>query len=196
MKKRGQPARPRHNIRLTAEEIAAELERHPEGDPLRELLDDGQGIDFRLPDHPWSERDHMDAQDNLAILRVDPKASNFARLEAPIVRAIAGLEFEFYDIGKYFGEMIADWPLETVERHFADILRLKKYATEPPHRNYIAYRAYCDFLSEFGFNPSMPRLTEFIRSNPRKYPVGIDKPPGGKEWWQMFFEAGLVRLAE
>jgi hypothetical protein len=194
--KRGQPRRPSYNVRQSPEEIAAERSQYAEGDPFLELLSDGKGLDFRLPPPPWDDYTHEEMNCNLARLRVDPKASNHVALEVSLVRTIAGVGAEYYDVGRYLGELLAQWDYETTERILKDVLRMRKAADEPPHRNFWAYRAYCDFLMEFGFDPSMPRLTEFIKASPRKYPVGIDKPAGNKDWWQMFFEAGLVRLAE
>jgi hypothetical protein len=197
--KRGQPARPRLNVRTAPEEIEAERNSYPEGHPFRDMLGDGKGLDFRLEPPPWDEFWQEQMESNLARLRVDPKASNYEALEISLVRAIAGLEPDFlpyHDVGRYFCDLLAEWDAETAKRIFGDVLRMRKAADEPPHRNFLAYRAYCDFLLEFGFEPSMPRLTEFVKAKPTAYPVGISTPTGSKEWWQMFFEAGLVRLAE
>jgi hypothetical protein len=194
--KRGQPRRPSYNVRQPAEAVEAERKLYADTPELQELLPDGKGLDFRLPLPPWDDCTREEMENNLARLRVDPKASNHAALEIPLVRIIAGAGADYYDVGRYLGELLAEWDCETAERIFKDILRMRKAADESPHRNFLAYRAYCDFLLEFGFEPSMPRLTQFIKDNPSKYPVGIDKPAGNKDWWQMFFEAGLVRLAE
>lgn len=198
---RGQPRRPSGNVRRSPEDVAAESARYAEGHPELDLLDDGKGLDFRLPSPPWNDYDREAMHVNLARLRVDPKSSNqVAIFEKSLVRTIAKIEGDdcitFYDVGKYFGELLSEWDHETAQRVFKDVLRMRLAADESPHRNFLAYRAYCDFLLEFGFDPSIPRLTEFITSNPAKYPVGIKKPVGDKDWWQMFFEAGLVRLAE
>jgi hypothetical protein len=199
--KRGQPRRPSGNVRLAPEDVASERARYPDGHPELDLLVDGKGLDFRLPPPPWDDYDREAMHTNLARLRVDPKSSNqVAIFETALVRTIANIEGDdwttFYDVGKYFGELLSKWDHDTAERIFKDVLRMRRTADEPPHRNFLAYRAYCDFLLEYGFDPSMPRLTEFIESSPRKYPVGIENKAGSKDWWQMFFEAGLVRLAE
>lgn len=194
--KRGQPARPSYNVRLSASELEAERAALADSPELLELLPDGKGLNNQLPPPPWDEYWAEQMENNLARLRVDPKASNHQALEISLVRAIAGLEADCFDVGRYVCELLAEWNHETAGRIFADITRMRKAADEPPHRNFLAYRAYCDFLLEFGFEPSMPRLTQFIKAKPAAYPVGITTPAGSKEWWQMFFEAGLVRLAE
>jgi hypothetical protein len=192
MKKRGQPARPRFNVRVSPEDALTEREESP----FPDLVSDGRGLDFMLPPPPWGDASRHEMETNLAVLRVDPKASNYGRFETDIVRAIAGYDFEPFDIGKFFSELLSRWDAETSAAHFNDILRMRKQADEPPHRNFLAYQAYVDFLTEYGFQPTMPRLTEYIISKPAAYPVGISKPAGHKEWWALFFESGLVRLAE
>lgn len=177
------------------------IDRRAEESITLQMEGDGQGLDYRLPPPPWSDYDRESMHTNLARLRVDPQSSNqVAIFEPAIVRTIANVEGDdgdtFFDIGQYFGELLSKWDHETAEPIFKDVLRMRKAADEPPHRNFLAYRAYCDCLLEFGFDPSMPRLTAFIKETPCKYPVGIDKPAGHKEWWQMYLEAGLVRLAE
>lgn len=198
--KLGRPTRPSGNVRDT-DGTAAERARYPDGHWQLEMLCDGKGLDFRLPPPPWADHDREAMFTNLARLRVDPKSSNqVAIFETAIGRTVASLEGDdlntHHDIGKYFGDLLAKWDHKTAERIFKDVLRMRQTADEPPHRNFLAYRAYCDFLLEFGFDPSMPHLTRFIQSNPGKYPVGIEKPASAKEWHDMFFEAGLVRLAE
>jgi hypothetical protein len=190
--KRGQPQRPSYNVRLSPAEIIAEQE----SDTPEWLQDDGQGIDFRLPPPPWDDFHKEEMERNLAILRVDPCHSNYAQFESHIVRAIAGLSFEYYDIGLYFGTLLNEWPEETAKKVFGDILRMKRTAEEQPHKNFLAYLAYCDFLKANGFAPTRQRLARFIKENPAKYPVGISTPTTGKEWWEMFRQAGLVRLEE
>ena len=192
MKKRGAPRRPSLNVRLSPEEIIADQDS---GFP-EEMFGDGQGIDYRLPPPPWDACWKEQMENNLAVLRVDPCHSNYAQLETSLVRAIAGLEFEFYDIGLYFGDLLNQWNEETAKTIFNDILRMKRTATEPPHRNFLAYLAYCDFLKANGFDPSRQRLARFIKDNPSMYPVGIATPTTAKEWWEMFRQAGLVRLEE
>ncbi len=189
---RGQPARPRFNVRPSPEDALKQRDECP----FPELLTDGKGLDFMLPLPPWGSAETYEMESNFAVLRVDPKASNGARFEAGIVRAIAGYDFEPFDIGSFFSELLSRWDADTVESHFKDIIRMRKQAGENPHRNFLAYRAYVDFLKEYGFQPTMPRLTNYITERPKVYPVGISKPAGHKEWWTLFFESGLVRLAE
>tara|TARA_R110000868_G_scaffold230480_1_gene483636 strand:- start:325 stop:915 length:591 start_codon:yes stop_codon:yes gene_type:complete len=196
MKKRGPPRRPSLNVRLSPEEILAEREQYPEEDPFSELLADGQGIDYRLPIPPWDDYHRTEMADNLARLRVDPCHSNHAQLETPLVRAIAGLDFEYYDVGLYIGQLLAEWSEDTAKQVFGDILRMKRTAEHLPHRNFLAYLAYCDFLKENGFEPTRQRLARYIKDNPAKYPVGINKPTTDEQWWEMFRQAGLVRLEE
>lgn len=192
MNKRGQPKRPSLNVRLSTAEIIAEQDT---GFP-EDMLSDGQGIDYRLPPPPWDACSKEQMENNLAVLRVDPCHSNYVQLETSLVRAIAGLDFDFYDIGLYFGDLLNKWNEENAKTIFNDILRMKRTATEPPHRNFIAYLAYCDFLKANGSEPSRQRLARFIKDNPAKYPVGISSPTTDKQWWDMFRQAGLIRLKE
>jgi hypothetical protein len=196
MKKRGNPARPRLNVRMSPEELEAERAALTDFPEMLEMLPDGKGLDFQLPPPPWDDYWTEQMENNLARLRVDPKSSNANALEISLVRTIARLENDYSDIGRYLGVLLSERNHDTAERVFNDVLRMRKSADEPPHRNFLAYRAYCDFLLEYGFEPSIPRLTEFIKASPAKYPVGITTPAGHKEWWNMFFESGLVRLAE
>jgi hypothetical protein len=73
---------------------------------------------------------------------------------------------------------------------------MKRQREQPPHRNYLAYRAYCEFMASHGFEPTRKKLAKFILEQPEKYPVGLSKPTNGKPWWDMFFDAGLSRLEE
>lgn len=200
MKKRGQPQRPKLNVKSSPEDVLSALEQFPEDDPMRELMPDGRGIDYRLPPPPWGESIKKMIRDNLAILRVDPNHSNHAQMEIYIVRAIAGNEHSFEadsaTMGERFFEMLSDWNADTLASEFSDILRMKKQREQPPHRNYLAYRAYCDFMLEFGFEPTRGKLAKFILENLKKYPVGLSEPTNGKPWWDMFFDAGLSRLEE
>lgn len=200
MKKRGQPARLKLNIRSSPEEIIGELEQFSEDDPMRELMPDGLGVDYRLPPPPWDETTKEIIRDNLAILRTDPNHSNAAQTEISIVRAITGndntYEADSMTLGNRFFDLLSGWDSETVEREFSDILRMKRQCEQPPHRNYLAYRAYCEFMTSHGFEPTRRKLAKFILEQPDKYPVGLSKPTNGKPWWDMFFDAGLSRLEE
>ena len=188
------PSRPRLNVRLSPEQIIADREQY--GD----MAGDGLGIDYRLPLPPWDSSALEFMSDNLATLRVDPTHSNYAQMEISIVRAIAGVDTNYeihsHYVGVTFDKLLGDCSADTLESKFNEIIRMKKTAEEPPHRNFLAYRAYCDFLLEFGFEPTRQKLAKFIRENLVKYPVGLREPTTGKEWWEMFFEAGLVRLEE
>jgi hypothetical protein len=194
------PARPRLNVRLSPDEILSEKEQFHEGDPMREMIGDGNGIDYRLPPPPWNKNTLEIMTDNLAILRIDPKHSNVMQMETCIVRTIAkteeNIEVTNSFLGDYMAELLSEWDAETVKKVFADILRMKENEQLPPHRNFLAYRAYCDFLLEFGFEPTRQKLAKFIVANHAKYPVGLGKTTTGKDWWEMFFEAGLARLEE
>lgn len=191
------PTRPQLNIRLSPEEIVAQQD---ELDIFDGNLSDGLGVDFQLPPPPWDKNTLEFMADNLATLRVDPKHSNTMQMEICIVRTIAKTEEEIEVtnsfLGDYIAQLLSEWETETVKKVFADIIRMKQTSEEPPHRNFLAYRAYCDFLLEFGFEPTRQKLAKFIRENFVKYPVGLREPTTGKEWWEMFFEAGLVRLEE
>lgn len=210
MNKRGQPRRPRFNVRVSAEEIQRELDSLLPDDPMRELVGDGKGLDFRLPPPPWDESSIRQREMNLATLRVDPKATNqLAYMGNSLALVICRMhideetrkdyftedEGEVSTMFSYFYQLLADHP-DLVKSHFDEIVRMLKELDQPPHRNFLAYKAYCDFLEEFGFDPTMPKLTNFIKTHPERYPVGIPKPAGNKEWWTLYFESGLVRLAE
>jgi hypothetical protein len=191
------PTRPQLNVRLSPEEIVA---LQDESDIFDDNLSDGLGIDFRLPPPPWDKNTLEFMADNLAILRVDPKHSNTMQMETCIVRTIAKTE-EYIEItnsylGDYMAQLLSEWDAEMVKKVFADIVRMKENEQLPPHRNFLAYRAYCDFLLEFGFEPTRQKLAKFIRANLAKYPVGLREPTTGTPWWDMFAEAGLVRLEE
>jgi hypothetical protein len=200
MKKRGQPARIKLNPEITPEQIIGELEEFSEDDPMRELIGDGRGIDYRLPPLPWDEMTQERIRDNLATLRVDPNHSNMAQTEISIVRAIAGndqtYEADSISMGSLFFNILADCNSETAEEKFSEITRMKRQRERPPHRNYLAYRAYCEFVASHGFEPTRRKLAKFILEQPDKYPVGLSKPTNGKPWWDMFFDAGLSRLEE
>lgn len=200
MKKRGQPARIKLNPKITPEQIIGELEEFSEDDPMHELIQDGRGIDYQLPPPPWSETTKEMIRDNLATLRVDPNHSNVAQMEVSIVRAIAEndqtYEADSIRLGSLFYKILADCNSETTEEKFADIVRMKRQREQPPHRNYLAYRAYCEFMASHGFEPTRRKLAKFILEQPDKYPVGLSKPTNGKPWWDMFFDAGLSRLEE
>jgi hypothetical protein len=200
MKKRGQPARLKLNLKSSPEEMLSDKEQFPKGDPMREIMPDGLGIDYRLPTPPWDETTKEIIRDNLAILRTDPNHSNAVQMEISIVRAIAGNdqthEVDAMVMGDRFFELLSDWNSDTAEREFSDILRMKRQREQPPHRNYLAYRAYCEFMASHGFEPTRKKLAKFILEQPEKYPVGLSKPTNGKPWWDMFFDAGLSRLEE
>lgn len=196
MSKRGAKPKPRLNARSTPEQIAQELAQFSPDDPFRDLMPDGYGIDFMIPLPPWDDITAEHAKDNLAILRVDPTHTNAARMEISIVRTIAG-DFGFYDeIGQYIGELLLEWDAETTKTFFNDVLRMKQQMEQQPHRHFLAYRAYLDFLEEFGFQPTKQRLAKFIQENLGKYPVGLPVNINATEWWDMFFGAGLSRLNE
>lgn len=193
---RGQPKRPKLNVRAKPEEIAAMLAEFAPDDPFREVMPDGRGIDFMVPPPPWDDSTLEQIRDNLAILRVDPTHSNHEQMNSAIVRTIAG-EFGFSDfIGAYVADLLLEWDHDTAETVFKDILRMKKQVEELPHRNHVAYVAYLDFLTEFGFQPTRQKLLRFIDEQPAKYPVLLNEPTTGKTWWKMLFDAGLSRLEE
>lgn len=210
-KRKGAPPRPRLNVRASPEEIQAERD-----DPhsiynwagFADTIDDGKGIDYRLPLPPWDERTREQICDNLAILRVDPNHSNSMQHEICIVRTIAKsqeyieniseeyIENQDIHLGAYMYELLSEWGADTAKKVFADIVRMKQKAEDPPHRNFLAYRAYRDFLLEFGFEPTRKKLAKFILKHTPKYPVGLKGQTSGKPWWDMFFDAGLSRLEE
>lgn len=199
MSGRGQPKRPRYNVRTSCEDV----EQQSASSPFpSDSFDDGKGIDYRLPIPPWNAHDLNTITRNLARLRVDPKHTNHSadNMESAVL-AIAGLEHERYEhdcynLGNQMIELLSARNHDAASEIFNDMLRMIKFAADPPHRNFFAYRAYCDFLTEFGHQPTMPRLTSFIKERSAVYPVGISSGTGSKEWWQMYFESGLVRLVE
>jgi hypothetical protein len=199
MKKRGGQPRPKYNVR-DIEGAATDLSEFPEGDPMRELMPDGQGLDYRLPPYPWDEstREFMTA--NLARLRVDPTHSNHTANETAIIRTIAKSEKEIEAtnswLGIYMSDLLADESAETAQQIFSDIISMKKWMEKKPHRHFLAYLAYCEFLKTFDLKPTRQRLAKFIKENPAKYPVGLSVPTTATEWWDMFLGAGLVRLEE
>lgn len=200
---RGQPKRPKLNVRTKPEDVLAELAEFAPDDPMRGMVGDGCGIDFMVPPPPWNDATMEQIRDNLAILRVDPNHSNYAQMEIGVVRAIAEIESEelnyeihTHQMGVLFDRLLAETSAETVGQVFSDILRMKKQSEQPPHRNYLAYLAYCDFLTEYGFEPTRQKLAKFIKTNKAKYPVGLHNNTAAKEWWEMFSDAGLARLEE
>ena len=201
---RGQPKRPKLNVRTKPEEISAMLAEFAPDDPFRDVMPDGRGIDFMVPLPPWNAATTEQIRDNLAILRVDPNHSNYAQMEIGVVRAIAKIESEelnyeihTHQMGVLFDKLLAETSADAVEQVFSDILRMKKKSEESPHPVYHTYKAYLDFMEEFGFQPTKQRLAKFISSNFTKYPVG-KKPANvnATEWWDMLFDAGLSRLNE
>ena len=209
-KKRGRPPLGRINTHTTGEELEQLREDFRKDFPSTGFVPDGKGIDFRLPLPPWDEAYLKRREINLAILRVDPYSTNrtayyFECFPLAICQVNSvGKTYEKYfrkdkrdesDVCAMFYELLAQPPIDA-KSQFDDIMKMQEALQEPPHRNFVAYMAYCDFLEEFGFDPSMPRLTRFISDDPEKYPVGISTPPSSKEWWTMYFEAGLVRIGE
>lgn len=196
-KKRGGQRKAKFDIRTPREEHEAELAQYSEDDPMREMLGDGLGADFHLPIPPWDQYWLDEKAEHLSLLRVDPTSTNgVAQLWKCVVRAIAGQEFSGYVIQDFFSKLISVHRSHVAEKHFAEIIEMMKWMDRPPHRNYHAYQAYCDFLEEFGFEPTKTKLIRFIRENPEKYPVGISKPCGNKEWYSMIEDAGLFRLGK
>ena len=200
MKKKGQPPKPRYNVR-DLEGAAEYLSTFDEGDPMRELMPDGRGIDYRLPPYPWDKSAREFMADNLAKLRVDPTHANHtAQVETAIVRTIAKSENEIEltnsCLGDFMAELLAEQSAETAQQVFSDIIKMKKQMQEKPHKHFLAYLAYCEFLKTFDLKPTRQRLAKFIEGNPAKYPVRLKVPTTDKQWWHMFLGAGLVGLEE
>ena len=143
---------------------------------LEHFNDAGINISHRLPIPPWDKDDNAKAQKILGRLLV------------------ASQELKFLDesldeekLGEFFGDLLrykwssAAW-FELVVR---DIRAMLKNIADPPHRNFLAFQAYVDFLSDRGHEPSRQGLCRFIKNNPKEYPVNLPDDTNDKAWWEM-----------
>jgi hypothetical protein len=77
---------------------------------------------------------------------------------------------------------------------FHRVSRMKN-DTAQPHRNALAYLAYCRFIEATGREPSKPELREYLTARPEAFkgmPPGDDK----KAWNRLWKDCGLFTLAD
>jgi hypothetical protein len=131
----------------------------------------------------------------LAQLRIDPH--NKKALASRLATIITGKADKHWEAaaGEIFCVMLRDWSADKTEKHFAEIIQLKRELTDHPPRAWKALKAYYDYVEENRKLPSKKVLKDYIVDRPGKY-SGF--PSGDAEavnqWTPIWKVAGLHKL--
>lgn len=205
-KKRGGQARRKPLMKIDPSELAeikATCEKLDAYHPYLDMMDDqGKNIEHKLPDPPLHCLALQRAETILARLRVDPALANETAESCPeIVALIVSREYHFHElepdteaISRLITELLKSHSHECMTAVFDDIKSMVEKLARPPHRNFYAFKAYVDFLHEFGFQPTRAGLNRFIEADNDKYPVDQPGPTFEKGWAEMLEAAGLSFL--
>jgi len=129
----------------------------------------------------------------LDTLRVDPLSDwPLAGIFGPVILGHIS-ESDKEIAGKVFLHMLTNGTIAQTETFFQRLLELKRNAERLPHRNDIAYCAYCLFIHENGFEPTKARLKKYILTKPDIF-KDMPQATDSKAWFRLWDESGLFAL--